>query len=421
MNILKENINWPAASYERTEIQALINDATSQNLKVLCQEIIKTVPGVVSIYLTGAYAYSKGTVIVKDREVKLLSDYDLVVITNGWASMASLNPSLLQRLKNIYEMNGHPIYEIFIWNIDDLPKLPPTKFLYDFQLAKCIYGEEIRTLVPRISESEIPLTEGLRLIFNRILGAMIPFSPSFFHTVPSIRRRRHLTFESTKLALGSYEALLLLDGAYSLAQKGDIKLFQEKVSSRFPEIMQFDFSVSKLIEQALEYKLRPNAETEKNGIDIWFNSRDLALFTLELFIERLYRIKPSNFEEMLTHFISQDPHPFMFNVTIAFNFWRKYRRMQLKLLYKKPSSALLAARLFLVASIDRAGNFDYALLEKAHDVLVEHVGVELDQKDPQRLWEALKQHLLQNYFDPYSNVHFSLRRQITRFVLKANR
>ena len=415
MNVLKENIDWLAASYGEKETRALINDAMRHNLRVLCQEIIKTVPGVVSIYLTGGYAASEGTVIVEDREIKLLSDYDLVVITKGRASMASLKRSSLQKLRNIYEMPGHPIYEVFVWNINELDKLPPTKFLHDFQLARCIYGEEIRTMVPRISGSEIPLTEGLRLIFNRVFGALIPFSPSLLYTNSSVRRLRHLTFESVKLVLGSCEALLILEGIHSLTQKENVRLFQEKLFSRFPQLSQRVPSVSKLIEQALEYRLRPSTEAEKNALDIWFNSRDLALLTFELFIEKLYGIRQSHLEEMIGHFIHKNPHPFIFNIMATANVWRQYRRLHSKLLYKKPSNALLATRLYLLFSVDGDGKFDNKLLEKARNVLAEHMGIKVGRQDSQGLWEALKQYVLQNYFDPFAPVQLSLRRQIARF------
>lgn len=415
MDILRENVDWLAASYEEKETRAWINDVMSHNLRVLCQEIIKTFPGVVSIYLTGGYASSEGTVIVEDREVKLLSDYDLVVITKGPASMASLNRSSLQKLRNIYEMPGHPIYEVFVWNIEELDKLPPTKFLYDFQLAKCIYGKELRTMMPRILGSEIPLTEGLRLVFNRVYGALIPFSPSLLYTDPNVRRRRHLTFESVKLVLGSCEALLILEGVHSPTQKENVRLFQKRLLSRFPQLTQRVPSVSQLVEQALEYRLRPSAEAEKNALDIWFSSKDLALLTLELFIERLHGIKQSNLDEMIGQFIHKNPHPFIFNIMATVNVWRKYKRLYFKLLNKKPLNALLATRLYLLFSVNRDGKFDNKLLKKASDVLAEHMGIKVSRQDPHGLWETLKQYVLQNYFDSFSPVQFSLRRQVARF------
>ena len=413
MNIIKEDVNWLTTSHPAKAEQA-INKALTHNLRVLSHEIIETVPNVKSIYLTGGYAASEGTVILNEQGINLISDYDLVVITNGKAPIIHTKESLLKDLINIYEMPGHPICEVFAWDARKLHKLPMTKFLFDFQLAKCIYGKEFRTTIPRFSSAEIPCIEGLRLIFNRILGALIPFSPSLFFTKPSARTLRHLTFESVKLILGSCEALLILEGLYSLTQKENIKRFQERLLPKLPEITCRIPSISQVIDKALEYKLLPTAQAEKNAVETWFNSRNFAMMAIALFMERLFKKKESSFEEMVNDFINVNPHPFIMNMMVIASLLKKRNFLSPKLLYRKPSNALLATRLYLLFSVNRNCTLNEVSLEKAHSILAQHTGIKLCQKDFKDDWDALKQCVMNNYIDPYSQTQSFLGKRIAK-------
>jgi predicted nucleotidyltransferase len=413
MNIFEEDIDWSASCFENKEIDASVNKAVSHNLRILSQEIVRRLPDVLSIYLTGSYAASEGTVVIEDNDIKLLSDYDLVIITKEKASTANLCKKSFPNLKNIYEMPGHPMFEVFIWRRSELSKLSPTKFLYDFKSAKCIYGTEISASLPRFSASKIPISEGIRLVFNRAFGALVPFSPSMLNENPSVRKRRHLTFESVKLILGLCDALLITQGTYFTAPKKDTKKFLEELYSRFPQSTAGDPEIDDLIELALEYRIRPSVDIEQKALDLWFGSQSFLLMVLGVFFERLYRIKQSSLEEAIGRFVELNPQSFFLNGILSFNILKKHKRLYPQTLYRKPTNALLALDLLLLFSIDRKGKFDMNLLELARDLLAKHIGIRVDDKNPSRLWHVLKQYAVENYFDAFSPVAFPFSRKLT--------
>jgi hypothetical protein len=421
MNIFKDNIDWQFAAYEDRETQKMVNKIMVHNLQVLCHEIIETIPNVVSIYLTGGYVASEGCILVNKDTINILSDYDLVVIINGKSPspVTTIPENTLAQLKNIYKMPGHPIGELIIWDLKELKNLAPSKFLFDFRLAKCIYGEEIGKLVPLFSVKDIPSTDGLRLIFNRIFGAIIPFSPSFIINEPTLGKKRHITFESAKLVMGSCEALLMLEGELTFTQRENIKRFKEIFLKNSPSLLLEKMpSIQELVEKSLEYRLIPNYKIEKNAVNMWLNSRDFVLLALEHYLAVDNGMKNTDLKVMIKNFIEHNPHPFILNIIAVVNVWRKYSRIKLKLLCKKPYNALLAIRIFLLCSVRRDGTFDKPSLNEARNILAEHMGIELSTQNPSELWDLLKHHTLQNYLDPFIPVKLSFMKQIKKILIR---
>jgi hypothetical protein len=412
MNILKENISWPASSYDGKETSDLINDAVSHNLRILCQEIVKTIPGLLSIYLTGSYAASEGTVLVEENNIKLISDYDLLIITKKKVALNNIRGKSFPNLKNTYSMPGHPLFEVFIWTLRDLKKLPPTKFLYDFRSAKCIFGTDLRAMIPEILPSAIPPNEGIRLIFNRAFGVLIPFDPSFLNEEFGIKRHRHLAFETAKLILGVIDAMMIIQGTYLSVTNKDLKKFREDLSCQLPQLNEMRPKVDQLIERALEYRLKPSIAIEEEALDLWFNSRSLLLMGLNDSFKRLYGIEEPSLEETINSFVNENPQSFILNGVFGFNLLKKQKQLHLKTIYKKPSNAILGVSLFLIFSVDRTGRFDKNLLNAARGLLANHIGIKIDEGDPLKVWRVLKQYAYQNYFDVFSPASFPLSKRL---------
>lgn len=416
LDIFNDEIHWKLVAFENKESHDKIKKIMAHNLKILCLEIIKRIPNVISIYLTGGYVASEGCIMVEEDKIKILSDYDLVVIVNGQSPISSFSENVFSQLKNIYKMSGHPIAELIIWDYHNLRKLMPSKFLFDFQLAKCIYGKEIRNLIPRFLVSDIPSTDGLRLIFNRVFGVLLPFSPSLIFSEPTFQENRHITFESSKLVMASCEAFLMLDDVLYCTQKENVKYFSEIFPQNYPILLKSMPKIQEIVQKALEYRIAPNVELEKNAITLWFDSRDLMLHALEHYLKIDPYQEDSTLIELIFTLIEKQPHAFIQKLVAIVNIWQKYGRINIKMIYKKPYIALLAVRVLLLFSIKRDGTFDKMLLNQATAILDEHVGIHLDEKDPKKLWELLKQHAIKNYFDPFVPFELSFKKQLKNFI-----
>lgn len=401
MNIVNQDVDWSLTYHKNKSTQELINKAVSHNLRIISKEIIQRVPDLISIYLTGGYAASEGTVFEENEKVNLISDYDLVIVSKTKSQPINLSDGTIEKLIDVYKMPGHPIYEIFNWEIGKLRTIPNSKFLFDFALAKCIFGQDVRHRLP-IFKDKIPLTEGLRLLFNRVYGVLIPFSPAFFAIEPPIQSFRHLTFESVKLTIGSIEALLILKNMYSLTLKENINVFLGNLNTIFREVNDQIPTINHVINNAFYYKLGVNLNAEENALQTWLDSKKLCLIAFKLYMKELFDITPSSIDEMFQVFIDKNPNPLAFNVLIFSMLFKAKKTCFFKTLYKKPSNALLVARLNLLASPGEGGLIDNGLLQSSSDSIFKNFGLKIQSQCSLDLWESLKQFVIANYFDPFS-------------------
>lgn len=332
----------------------------------------------------------------------------MVVIKEGLSSRIRLDQRIGERLRNIYHMPGHPIYEVIVWRMKDLKKLPPTKFLHDFHTAKCLYGKECKDIIPKVSASDIPPSEGLRVLFNRLHGLLIPFSPQLLYSVPDTQQSRHLMFETVKLILDSLGALLILDHIHFPTLRQNVNFVKKHSPRKFSKLNDRVPEAFELVEQALEYRLKPQREMEKNAVDLWFKARQMALSTLEIYLEELYRIKSDTTVNMVRNLIDSLPHPLTINLKATVRNLIGQKEFNPKFLYKRPWSAFLGVRILTLCSINRHGQLNTKLLDEATNILTEHTGFKIPQSSTSDLWTILKDHVIKNYIDPFSPHQISI-------------
>jgi len=402
MNSFTGKINWKTTTY-RGELGNTINGVLTTNLRILCREILRSIPKTMSIYLTGSYSRGEGSVLIEEGKVKILSDYDLLVISDAQPYLLRLKSSKLNdalfsmELYNREIMLGHPVAESAVRNRKQIQRVNPTLFNYELRTAKLIYRFEILESVPKINASEIPPTNGLRLLFDRMLGALIPFSIDFLHEKPSEIKSRHLMFETAKLLTCCRDALLILNKVYFPTEKQKQKYFESKYPTYQSLVKKTDFL--KLTKKAHQYRLTPSKELEKNVVDLSPKAFKMASIVLKIYLEKLYGIEESEWSTMIDNFGNIQFLPPSHNLASIFLTYQKNKK-----LYNYPSrtplNKIFSVLTLLVLSMEENG-LNEEMLEKAQGIMggnVLRVNASVDKRE---LWMLLRDYVRQSYTSPF--------------------
>ncbi|MFQ5951164.1 MAG: hypothetical protein ACE5KH_03670 [Candidatus Geothermarchaeales archaeon] len=395
---------WRATGHSDALARKVIENAIDANLNRLTSQIVQIVPSVVSVYLTGSYSRAEGTAFVDNEEVRFLSDFDLVIISNKVPKTLDLDLHQGLDLTNFFPMDGHPVLEIFVWTLGQMRAPPRTKFLRDFETARLIYGKDLRRTLPPSQTSRLPMEEGLRLLFNRVLGALIPFSPRSLGKTLTPTTARHLTFEAVKLILGSCEALIILRATPKGTSSENVRLFERRAQDWFPDFRMTP-GLLPLLKKALEYKLRPTAEVESEAENLWFSAKDLGLQVFEVYMNEAYGPLDSPSKSQIERFVALYPNPLLMRASLVWKIFRDTNRFNLRALRKRSLSSLLACRLHLLASVNSDGTMVASSLNRARDLLAEGVGLQFSRNHPQDLWEWIRECLVSYSVDPFSPVN----------------
>jgi hypothetical protein len=167
------------------------------------------------------------------------------------------------------------------------------------------------------------------------------------------------------------------------------------------------------------YKLAPCDKLEREALKTWFDSVGFSIIALRFFLERMYGIDAVTFSDSIEAFVKVNPHPFAWNILVAKNSWNQNHHIYPKMLFRKPSNALLAARVYLLISASKTDGFDQDMLRNASRVLAEHIGIRrlyFNSHDMRENWRSIKQFVVRNYFDPFSPVQISIEKQVSNFI-----
>lgn len=404
INILKQEINWKTTAYDG-ELLNKINKILTMNLKIICLNIIKTFPNVTSIYLTQSFSRGEGSVLVENENISVLSDYDILVISDAPFYLLQLRKKEFENsfspceLNNIEPMPGHPIVDLKVRNVQQIMNLPPSLFKHELKTAVCVYGSELLRPSLKINLEKIPATEGLSLLFNRMLGALIPFHINFLNSDLNEIQHRHLTFESVKLVSGCRDALLILDKFFGLTEKEKQEHFQYMLNTKYRRLNKKFPELIVLSEKAYLYRIKPYRELEREALTLWFRSHQITSEVLQLYFSKLYNIKGNNWLEIIDKLMMKNYYDYYYRL------YSKFSSFLLKI--KKPQEVeisfelnrILLALILLLFSVGEKG-INNLLLNKTKKIVGLNKSYQQIRDDVKELWTFLKELVCSNYVTP---------------------
>lgn len=245
------------------------------------QEILKKVPDAISIIIYGGYGRGEGSYFLDNGKVRPINDFDTYVITEK-----PVNPELLDSAADNFAkrlgIKGIPFKSFDkTWNFNDnfyldlkclttaeLKKLFPMIRYYELRNAtNVVYGYDVRKLIPDYKISDIPLSEGARILMNRMTHLVEYLSMEGKHDPLT------LSFFSTKAFIDSCTALSLLSGRYSPSYKKRMEDFHANYKKDFPELEKKLPKLAEKVKKYTNWKLNIKGLPEKDVFKLWLDAR----------------------------------------------------------------------------------------------------------------------------------------------------
>ncbi|MFZ3166847.1 MAG: hypothetical protein WA130_04470 [Candidatus Methanoperedens sp.] len=265
-----------------------------------------------SIILKGSFGRGEISVIKENTELKLLSDCEIIVIKNKHKKgieYSELSENLIKTMGLKIEMGELELeldfcLKFHLWN-----KILPTIDNYELKYgSRSIYGENFLEKIPDFKAEDIPVWEGIRLMFNRMVESLEYFSVKYFIEYPSKENEFKLFFWTNKIILACQDALLILAKKYHYSYKIRGERFQEIFPKSFTGLNKEIPNFLSLTKIATEYKLNPSENYVKDVIKFWFEVAEIVDKVFRFIIEEDMGIKFYSYIEFQEKYLK---HPYI--------------------------------------------------------------------------------------------------------------
>ena len=294
------------------------NPAIDEKIDAITEEIVDAIVSRFhpkSIILKGSFGREEATVTMDDeRTLNFLSDYEVEVISLSYLlsrilpikkeeiSLNVANESNLEINLGGIKLSAYSLFPPFY------KSLKPTIANYDLKYgSKMIYGRNYLERIPDFKPEDIPLWEGIRLMFNRMAEALQYFSVSYLNKYPSEEEERRLFFWINKIILACQDALLISAKKYHYSYKVRNEIFQEIFPKHFKALDEQIPNFLPLTIEATEYKLNHNKVFRENVVAFWFEVAEVTDKVFRYIIEKDMGIKFNSYTEFQEKYFKH-PH-----------------------------------------------------------------------------------------------------------------
>jgi len=421
-------------SYKSTWVDAQI----ASRVRLITGIILENVPYVRSILLTGGFGKGEGSVkTTNDAEVICLRDFDIVVIVDRIPKEKAVQKLYNQIYRSLNLTNPEYMlfrFSNFVVDIKFLRKkdlIYPDIWFYDLKAAsQLLYGEDLRNLIPW-SKEEIPLSSGLRILFEKATGllGLFSYADCLKTEKPSEEKKELLIFECYKTFIEICTALCILAGRYEPKYADRARIFEKLYFNEFPELAKVLPDLPDRVAACTSFKLKPDfTEVDDDLVDLWFSTRDYLGTVIRFYIKRYLGITTLNWRNLprytknvARHYykpflkslmyakwgssnrilleISSFLYQALTNIEYSYVVTRNVGRLYLQPLrrwYMAPSLKFFSAGIMTLLSINKDGTIEKELFQKAVEELRECIPVEISTIDSSR-WDALRRHFLKAY------------------------
>lgn len=405
-------------------------------MKVIVGKIKDEIPDIVSIILFGGYGRGEGAVEFVGKKPRVLNDFDIYLITKK-----QIDDDFLEELgKKCSELIGkggleYPEnynkkfdFETF-FNVDlrcipysRLRNLPPIVRYFELKNSSMlVYGKNIFPLIPEIKQEDLPFSEGIRLLSNRMMSMFLSMKEEYFGKTPSRDEVGIINYYIAKAYLACCESLLLFAKKFQPTYRGRAKVFSEIYKKEFSELAKVLPELDKRVKFATDYKLNPDIK-KMNYRKEWFKARKHITEVMRYIISKIVGKKIDSFEKMsevinnnLERIYFDDYSSFLLkrfhlNFKLMRILLNKAIAMALSFLYfkrlkkeigkyywkafsfKDPGLKILSATPLVLMGLDESGKFGKKYLERISKILEKVYPIKATSS-----WKELKENYLEAY------------------------
>ena len=266
-----------------------VDNLINKKLEMVVDVLKDSTPNVCSIILAGGYGKGEGIIKKTSNKIELVSDFDIFVITDSRLSNKIMKHIYQKIKKKISHYDEEIEIDVRYFEKNKLKKVAPILRFYDLKYAsKVIYGDDVRGLIPIPKEQNLPVYEGVRLLFNRIGFFAEWFSLKEIKTADK-KLKHELVMESTKTYSICCQALNILMRDYQPKLIDCINGMNMKLNKTYPEF----YNKNKELVNKICYftKIRLKYDEDKiNNIEnpekLWLDSIADLLIITKFFLEQ---------------------------------------------------------------------------------------------------------------------------------------
>jgi hypothetical protein len=368
-----------------------------------------------SILFTGSFGRNEPAAIVNDGNLKFLSDCEICIVPDKYISKKSIErvKSKLSKITGL-DLTISRSIGLRIYSSLPVPQVISCKIWkhtiqrYDLKYgSRIIYGENCLQKTPDFKPEDIPLWEGIRLMFNRIAEALKHFSIDSSYT---LEEKQELIYWISKIIIACQDALLLSIGKYHPSYRIRNNMFQELFPQYFNELNKELPKFLPLTLKATNYKLNPEKDIyNKSVTELWFDTVEICDKVFKYMIEKDMSITFDSYCEFQDKYlkhpkIRNEYYNELFSSSIYRNtmtLFRSYKFLSLKVIkrFKTPWKHITYSIIPLVYfSLSRNGYTDGLQLKQARNTMLTFKKLEQTSKDPSEEWRYLKEQLFNLWY-----------------------
>ncbi len=388
------------------------NRKIDNDMKIIVREIRKKIPTTLSIILTGGFSRGEGPVKIEGNNVYPCNDYDIQVITQKPVSKKDADKISIEVSKKIgYRgiINFYPFrkeeqklkenfyIDLKCDSVSELKKLLPRIRTYELKNhSRILYGKDYRELIPDYDLREIPLSEGAKLLLDR-MSQMIEY-----YSTEKKHEPLFLNYIIQQAYAACCTSLLLLNKKYEIGYLKSAKILKKCYKRDFPELYKKSPDLHKKIEQFILWKSNPKKPSFKDVEKEWFIAKQNILEVAKYFFSRFLNKKISNSDELadsILHMrrefyfpylrkiiksktgIKSSAADFLTFLTIPFVGavlkYKYYKRLKEEFKINKPSVffnpspdlVIFSSLIYFIDSINKGNKIDFNKLKKGQKLL----------------------------------------------------
>lgn len=385
--------------------QSRIDEKIQEHLDIAVKEL-KKIKNIQSAILVGGFGRAEGSVKLEKDGVLPLNDYDIYIIVSQKIS----DQEILKIAKRIEEQTGSSGFSMFelcpkdfyfdirAIHIKDLPKLLPFIKYYEMKHASYVlFGSDLRHLIPDYEPQDLPLSEGMRFLCNR-LSSIFNWPPvKYIKGLPVERWEKDvLLYDVSKAYCACCTALCQLAGVYAPTYQKRLENLTTVYDRSFPQL---EKQIPDLLEKIRFYtylKLKPDYQNIQDYKERWFEARADLLEVIRFFIKDAFGAK--SYDEFLEKTAQHYLNPYLkikFSNSLGFSppsvflpllnrasqialnlIWvkrllRYQKRLFLRSLLdtRDPGLRIFSSLIFIVQALNPDGSIDKKLFIKGQDIL----------------------------------------------------
>lgn len=274
---------------------ASVNEQIDLQLHLVTKAILKNMTNVRSIIIAGGFGKGEGSVkLTKGGKVRCLRDFDIVCIVDRKPNSKAVDELHDQIYKSLGLKNPESsvfgraqsfMIDLKFLRKDDL--IYPDIYFYDLKAAsQILWGEDVRGLIPW-TKKDVPLSSGLRLLFEKVCGLLGHFSIAYVQgKTPTYQEKESLLSECRKTFIEIGTALCILAGKYEPKYAQRAKVLENFYATQFPELARVLPELPKKVIEYTDLRLRSySIKNCEDPVELWFSAQSYLKETFKFYLK----------------------------------------------------------------------------------------------------------------------------------------